>query len=70
MNVMSDYVLNEKDIETVLRYLRIHNPENADRDYAIQKLELMQSAAGVIANSGILTDEQVKEALEKQDKAN
>ncbi len=42
---MSGYEINEKDIATVMRYLKIHNPENTSRDYAIQTLELMHEIA-------------------------
>jgi hypothetical protein len=65
---MSDYVLNEKDIAKVLNYLRIHDPKNADRDYAIQKLEgMMSTASEIVRNSG-LSDEQIQKGLEGQDK--
>ncbi len=49
---MSDYVLNEKDIESTIRYLKIFDPKNADRDYAIQLLEVMQSTAEGIVKDG------------------
>lgn len=63
---MSDYVLNGADIAKVLNWLKIHDPENADRDYAIQKLEVMMSTASeVVRNSG-LSDEQIEQGLKKQ----
>lgn len=65
---MSDYVLNEKDIAKVLNYLRIHDPKNADRDYAIQKLEGMMSTASEIVRGSGLSDEQIQQAFGKQDK--
>ncbi len=65
---MSDYVLNEEDIEKVINYLKIHDPKNADRDYAIQKLELMMSSASEIVRSGALSDEQIQQGLEEQGK--
>ena len=67
---MSDYVLNEADIEKVLNYLRIHDPKNADRDYAIQKLELMMSTASEIVHSSGLSDEEIQEMFGEQDKPN
>lgn len=63
---MSDYVLNDEDIEKILNYLKIHDPKNADRDYAIQKLELMMSEASEIVRNSGLSDEQIHKALEKK----
>lgn len=45
MHKMTGYKINEKDIQSVIRYLKIHDPENADREYAIQILELMHDIA-------------------------
>jgi threonine synthase len=63
MSNMSDYEINDKDIETVLRYLKIHNPENADRDYAVQLLEAMQNTAHNIVQSGVFTDNELLNAI-------
>ena len=63
MGNMSDYEINEEDIKAVLRYLKIHNPENADRDYAVQLLEAMQDTAHNIVQSGIFTDEELLSAI-------
>lgn len=65
---MSDYILNEADIEKVINYLKKHDPENADRDYAIQKLELMMSQASETVRNGGLSDEQLEQTFGKQDK--
>lgn len=65
---MSDYVLNEADIERVINYLKIHDPKNADRDYAIQKLELMMGQASETVRNGGLSDEQLEQTFGKQDK--
>lgn len=58
-----DYKISEKDIESVIRYLKIHSPENADREYAIQLLNLMQNSMGQIARSVDLTDDQIQQAI-------
>jgi hypothetical protein len=39
MKAMSDYEINEKDIESTINYLRIFHPENANRDFAIEFLK-------------------------------
>ncbi len=50
---MSDYKINEKDIEAVLRQLRIDSPENANREYAIQKLMAMNELAKELASKDL-----------------
>lgn len=61
-----NYEFTEDDIQKVLDYLTHHNPENADRDYAIQLLQQMQDNAFNVANSGVLTEEELAEALKKK----
>lgn len=62
-----DYQINEKDIETVIRYLEIHDPKNADRDYAIQFLESLQATAGELVRSAEgLTSEDIQKALQNK----
>lgn len=40
---MSDsYEINDKDIESMLRYLHIFEPENATREYATEFLKYMK----------------------------
>lgn len=39
MKYMSDYKINEKDIEGIVNYLRIFHPENANREFAIEFLK-------------------------------
>ncbi len=60
---MSDQEFNEKDIGVVIRYLEIHNPENADRDYAIQLLESMQGLAHDISKSEEINSDLIQKAL-------
>ena len=58
-----DYEFTEEDIRKVMNYLTIHDPKNADRDYAVQLLQHMQDKAFNVANSGVLTEEEIKEAI-------
>lgn len=60
-----DYEFTEDDIQKVINYLTIHNPANADRDYAVQLLQQMQDNAFNVANSGVLTEEEIAEAIKK-----
>lgn len=62
---MSDYVLNEEDIERVINWLKINDPKNADRDYAIQKLEIMMSTSADIVRRSGLSDNEIRAAFEK-----
>lgn len=57
----NEYRINEEDIRAIIRYQKIHDPENADRDYAIQLIEAMQEFGGEIARS----DEGLAEAIRK-----
>ena len=58
-----DYEFTEEDIQKVMNYLTIHDSENADRDYAVQLLQHMQDKAFNVANSGVLTEEEIEEAI-------
>jgi len=40
---MKKYQMNEKDIEGVINYLKIFDPENATPEMAIELLEYMQA---------------------------
>lgn len=60
-----NYEFTEEDIRKVLDYLTHHNPENADRDYAIQLLQQMQDEAFGVVNSGVLTEDEIAEAVKK-----
>ena len=63
---MIGYGINEKDIETVIRYLAIHNPANADREYAIQLLELMREMAREMIKTDIEFTELLLKALKER----
>lgn len=56
-----EYQINEEDIQAIIRYQKIHDPENADSDYAIQLIETMQSVGSELARS----DEGLAEAIQK-----
>jgi hypothetical protein len=58
-----DYEFTEEDIQKVINYLTIHDPKNADKDYAVQLLQHMQDKAFNVANSGVLTEEEIEEAI-------
>lgn len=38
------YEITEKDIESMVNYLRIFHPENANREYAIEMLEYLKAS--------------------------
>ena len=56
-----EYQINEEDIQAIIRYQKIHDPKNADRDYAIQLIEAMQGVGSELARS----DEALAEAIQK-----
>ena len=37
--------ITEEDVTKTINYLKVHDPKNADREYAVQPLELMQQFA-------------------------
>jgi hypothetical protein len=51
-NMKDDYTLNDKDIAAVVERLKVIDPNNADKDYAIQLLELMQTITNKMIRSG------------------
>jgi len=65
---MKNYQMNEKDIEAVINYLKIFDPENATPEMAIELLEYMQAT---YHNTNHEDPEQLKkmyEDLQKQKK--
>lgn len=62
------YHTNEEDIQAIIRYLKIHDPENADRDYAIQLIEAMQEFGSEIARSDASLAEAIRIALQNKKK--
>ncbi len=53
------YEINEEDITKVIKYLEFHDPENANREYAIEFIEAMQAKSNEIAR----TDEELAEEI-------
>lgn len=67
---MSDhepYQIIEEDIQKVIAYLEIHDPKNADRDYAIQFIEAMQVKGNEIARSDEALAEAIRDYTKKND---
>lgn len=64
-----EYHYNEEDIQKIVRYLKIHDPKNANRDYAIQYIESMQGFGSELArNDGSLAEALKKKLDEKKEK--
>lgn len=49
---------NEDVIEKALHYLRLHDPKNANREYAIGLLKFMQRVAKEVAEKSTLSFEE------------
>ena len=62
---MSDYELNEKDIDGVLRFLKIYDPENATPENAISILEDSESYFDKLAQEKPELLEELKKNLER-----
>ena len=65
---MSAYKISEEDIEAVVRNLKIYDPENADREYAIQILEIMSRMAKRVVDQGREFTELFLQALSEKKK--
>lgn len=66
MTQMSNYKINEKDIEQAVHYLELHDPKNADREYAMQLLITMQEIAEELVDKDITTAALLELALKKK----
>jgi len=63
-----EYHKNEEDIQKILRYLQIHDPKNANREYAIQYLDSMEGFGSELARSDESLAEALKEKLDEKKK--
>lgn len=63
-----EYHQNEEDVQKVIRYLQIHDPKNANREYAIQYIESMQGFGNELARSDEGLAEAVKKKLDEKKK--
>ena len=61
------YEINEEDIDKIIRYQKIHDPDNADRDYAIQLIESFQGFSSELARSDEGLAEAIRKFTEKKD---
>jgi len=63
-----EYHKSEEDIQAVIHYLEIHDPKNANRDYAIQFIDSMEGFGSEIARSDEALAEAVKRSLDEKKK--
>lgn len=62
---MSDYQITDSDIDSMVHYLGIYHPENANREYAQGLLEHTKSALREIAKNNPDDIEAMYEAYEQ-----
>ncbi len=68
---MGGYQINESDIQAVVRHLKITEPENANRNCAIQLLETIHARVKYIVNTDIeFAEELEKELKQRRQNAN
>lgn len=48
---MNTYQITDEDVDGVVRYMEIHHPEKADRDYCRTLLEYVKSSLHQIARN-------------------
>jgi hypothetical protein len=63
-----EYHRSEEDIQKVIRYLQIHDPKNANREYAIQYIESMKGFGNELARSDEALAETIKKKLDEKKK--
>jgi hypothetical protein len=63
---MSGDEINEKDIDTVVKFLKIHDPGNATPEKAIELLEDLQAGTHQLAHSNPELLEKLHEALNSE----
>ena len=61
MATQEPYDISEEDVQKVITYLKFHDSENANREYAIEFIEAMQVTSNEIAR----TDEELAKAIEE-----
>lgn len=60
------YQINEKDIDGVLNYLKIHDPENATPEMAIALLEFYKIKFHELAHTDLSKLEEIYEEFKKE----
>lgn len=60
------YQINEKDIDSVLNYLKIHDPENANPEMAIALLEFYKAKFHEMAHTDLNKLEEIYEEFKKE----
>lgn len=60
------YQINEKDIDTVLNYLKIHDPENATPEMAIAFLEFFKAKFHELAHTDPEKLEEIYKEFKKE----
>ena len=60
------YQINEKDIDSVLNYLKIHDPENATPEMAIALLEYYKTKFHEMAHTDFDKLEEIYEEFKKE----
>lgn len=63
-----EYHISEEDIQTIIRHMKITDPKNANRDYAIQYLQSMQGFGSELARSNEPLAEALKKKLDEKKK--
>lgn len=63
---MEDFVSNEQNIEAAIKYLKYHDPENADREYAIELLRSMQETAKELVDKNLEFAQLIEIAFKKK----
>lgn len=70
MKIMSnEYEINEKDIDSVIKFLKITDPENASPEMAISILEELQATFHTMAHEDPEILKNILEKIKKEKKS-
>lgn len=68
MSKVRGYQINEKDIESVLKFLKATDPENATPEMAIALLEYLKASVHAMAHDNPEKLKEIYEELKRQKK--
>lgn len=66
---MSGYEINEKDIQSMVKYLEVFHPENANHEFAEEMLRYLKAASRRLATSDPDTLDKLYEEFQRSRQA-
>ncbi|MCY3853651.1 MAG: hypothetical protein OXF77_00035 [Thaumarchaeota archaeon] len=67
---MNGYKITEKDIQTVINFLKREDPNNANRQYALEVLEILHATIKTAVSNDPDFAEELYKALKQKQRSN